>query len=114
MTKNLRGQCYLKLRDRVYRTYLAVEKKVMANPEDLISFDKDCEGLKALRSELCRLPIKPSTMFELYTKEQMRVKFKLRSPNLADCVMMSERLHISEWDDNYDADSLHVTTVNYW
>lgn len=92
--KNLRAQCYLSLRDRVYRTYLAIEKGVMCDPSDLISFSSECDGLSVLRSEVCRLPIKPSTIFEMYTKQEMRSKFKVRSPNLADCVMMSERLHV--------------------
>jgi len=93
MCKNLRAQCYLSLRDRVYRTYKAVTDNVMCDPEKLISFSSECEELKGLRSELCRMPIKPNTsgLFELYTKKEMREKFKVRSPNLADCVMMSER-----------------------
>ena len=39
------------------------------------------------------MPIKPnaSGLFELYTKQEMRQKLKVRSPNLADCIMMSER-----------------------
>ncbi|NKB39485.1 MAG: hypothetical protein GKR86_00235 [Ilumatobacter sp.] len=114
IAKNLRAQCYLKLRDRIYRTYLAVVKGVMCDPEDLISFSSACESLSGLRSELCRLPIKPSTIFELYTKAQMREKFKLRSPNLADAVMMSERLHLKPIEEDYDLDALHITNVNHW
>lgn len=91
--KNLRAQCYLSLRDRVYRTYKAVVNHVACDPERLISFSSDCESLSVLRSELCRLPIKPSTTFEMYTKKEMREKFKVRSPNCADAVMMSERNH---------------------
>lgn len=99
--KNLRAQCYLSLRDRVFRTYLAVEKGVMCDPSLLISFSSECENIGGLRSELCRLPIKPSTIFEMYTKKEMREKFKVRSPNLADAVMMSERLHdtITEFEE---------------
>lgn len=93
--KNLRAQCYLKLRDRIFRTYQAVTNSVMCNPDDLISFSSECESLKTLRAELCRMPIKPnmSGLFELYTKKEMREKFKVRSPNCADGVMMSERIH---------------------
>lgn len=93
--KNLRAQCYLKLRDRIYRTHKAVSERVMTDPEQLISFSSDCENLKTLRSELCRMPIKPNSsgLFELYTKKEMREKFKVRSPNCADAVMMSERIH---------------------
>jgi phage terminase large subunit len=114
ISKNLRAQCYLRLRDRVFRTYLAVEKGVMCDPSMLISFSSECQSLTGLRSELCRLPIKPSTIFEMYTKREMREKFKVRSPNLADAVMMTERLHIKKVQDDYDVESLYVPTVNYW
>lgn len=93
--KNLRAQCYLKVRSRIYRTYMAIEHGVMSDPDKLISFSSDCENLKTLRSELCRLPIKPNSggLFEMYTKKEMREKFKVRSPNCADVLMMSERIH---------------------
>lgn len=93
MCKNLRAQCYLSLQDRIYLTYRAVEFGDMCDPEKLISFSSECEELKGLRSELCRMPVKPNSsgLFELYTKKEMREKFKVRSPNLADCVMMQER-----------------------
>ena len=93
--KNLRAQCYLKLRDRIFRTHKAVTERVMTNPDLLISFSSECESLKILRSELCRMPIKPNSsgLFELYSKKEMREKFKVRSPNCADVLMMSERIH---------------------
>jgi len=93
--RNLRAQCYLKLRDRVYRTYKAVTNNTMTNPDELISFASSCENLTTLRAELCRMPIKPRSdgLFELYTKKEMREKFKVRSPNCADTLMMSERIH---------------------
>ena len=113
--KNLRAQCYLSLRDRVYRTYRAVTENVMCDPEKLISFSSECEELKGLRSELCRMPIKPNTsgLFELYTKQEMRQKFKVRSPNLADCIMMSERNRVII-KQNIDVASCYVPTVNHW
>ncbi len=93
--KNLRAQCYLKVRSRIYRTYMAVTENVMTDPDKLISFSSDCENLKTLRAELCRMPIKPNSsgLFEMYTKPEMRDKFKVRSPNCADVLMMSERIH---------------------
>lgn len=112
--KNLRAQCYLSLRDRVYRTYLAVEKGVICDPSQLISFSSDCENINGLRSELCRLPIKPSTIFEMYTKREMREKFKVRSPNLADAVMMSERLHVNLIDEEIDISTLHAMSSRSW
>lgn len=91
VSRNLRAQCYLRLRDRVYRTYRAIVHGEFCDPDRLISFSSECESLAGLRSELCRLPIKPNPNgFELYTKAEMRKKFKVRSPNLADCVMMTE------------------------
>ena len=47
-----------------------------------------------LRSELCRMPIKPNSngLFELYTKKDMKNLFKFKSPNLADSVMMLMRV----------------------
>ena len=113
--KNLRAQCYLKLRDRVYRTYLAVEANVMTDPDNLISISSDCESLKTLRAELCRMPIKPNSagLFELYSKKEMREKFKVRSPNCADVLMMSERNHGSIAQE-VDIQSLIMPTSNHW
>lgn len=112
--KNLRGQCYLKLRDRVYRTFKAITEGVMTDPEQLISFSSECESLQTLRAELCRMPIKPNSsgLFELYTKKEMREKFKVRSPNCADGVMMSERIHgiIKE----IDVSKIQTSKVSHW
>jgi len=96
VVKNKRAQYYLKLRDRVYKTYLAVEKGQYQNPDELISFDSNIKLLGKLRAELCRMPIKPNGngLFELYTKPEMKSKFKVASPNLGDSVMMLMR-HIN-------------------
>lgn len=91
--KNKRAQYYMMLRERCYKTYLAVVHGRYFDPSELISFSSDIKLLKKLRSELCRMPIKPNAngLFELYTKEEMKSKFKFKSPNLADSVMMSMR-----------------------
>lgn len=91
--KNKRAQYYYKLRQRIYRTYLAVIKGEYHNPDDLISFDSTLPLIPKLRSELCRMPIKPNGAgkFELYTKPEMKTKFKFKSPNLSDSVMMLMR-----------------------
>lgn len=112
--KNLRAQRYLSLRDRVYRTYRAIVHNEMCDPDMLISFSSECEELMGLRSELCRMPIKPSTLFELYTKDEMRRKFKVRSPNLADCVMMSESKRVPITNQDADISSLYVPMNNSW
>lgn len=92
--KNLRAQYYLMLRDRIYRTYRAVEHKEYHDPDTMLSFSSNIVEMDQLRSELCRMPVKPNNngMFELYTKEVMKSKFKLESPNLADGVKMSLRV----------------------
>jgi len=88
--KNKRAQRYLWLRNRIYNTYLAVEHKKYINPENLISFSSDIDCLQTLRSEVCLMPIKPNGngLFELYRKDEMKNKFKFKSPNLADSLMM--------------------------
>lgn len=91
--RNKRAQYYLELRRRIYNTYRAVEHGVYTDPEKMISFDSEIECLQKLRSELCRIPVKPNAngLFELYTKDVMKSKFKINSPNLADAVMMLMR-----------------------
>jgi phage terminase large subunit len=91
--RNKRAQYYFMLRDRVYRTYRAVVHGEYTDPEKMISFSSDIESIHKLRAELCRMPVKPNSngLFELYTKPEMKSKFKLSSPNLADSVMMALR-----------------------
>lgn len=90
---NRRAQYYWLLRDRMYRTFLAVEKGQQAiNPDDLISFSSGITELSALRSELCRIPRKynNSGRIQLLSKPEMK-KQDIDSPNLADAVMMLMR-----------------------
>lgn len=91
--RNKRAQYYFALRDRCYRTYRAVIHGEYHDPSALISFDSSIDILNKLRAELCRMPIKPNGngLFELYTKEEMKSKFKMASPNLADSVMILMR-----------------------
>jgi len=88
--RNKRAQNYQRLRDRCYKTFRAVVHKEYHNPEDLISFCSDIPLLNKLRAELCRMPIKPNAngLIELYTKEVLKRKFNVASPNLGDSVMM--------------------------
>lgn len=87
--KNKRAQYYLELRKRIKWTFEAVNG-TYHDPDTLLSFDSKIKLLPKLRSELCRMPIKPNGAgkFELYTKEEMKNKFKFNSPNLADPIMM--------------------------
>jgi len=97
VVKNKRAQYYLQLRDRVLRTHRAVTKGIYTDPDTMISFSSKIQGLTALRSELCRMPVKPNMngLFELYTKDAMKTKFKLKSPNMGDSVMMLMRVQVA-------------------
>jgi phage terminase large subunit len=91
--RNKRAQYYFELRDRFYRTYRAVVHGEYHDPDKMISLDSRIASLSKLRAELCRMPIKPNGngLFELYTKADMKAKFKMSSPNLGDSVMMLMR-----------------------
>lgn len=95
VVKNKRAQYYLELRDRMHRTFQAINGKYH-DPDGLLSLDSGIKCLPKLRSELCRMPIKPngSGRFELYRKDEMKAKFKFDSPNLADSVMMLMRMNV--------------------
>ena len=93
MFTNKRSQYYSILRDRMLKTYLAVEKGERAfSPDDLISFSSEISEIRALRAELCRIPRKynSSGRIQLMTKQEM-LKDGIDSPNMADAVMMLMR-----------------------
>jgi phage terminase large subunit len=90
---NKRAQYYWMLRDRMYRTYLAIEKgERVFNPDDLISFSSNIKEIGMLRAELCRIPRKynASGRIQLMSKPDMK-KLDIDSPNMADAVMMLMR-----------------------
>lgn len=89
--RNKRAQYYWLLRDRFYNTYLAVRKEKYIDPDRLISISSKIKNIQGLRSELCRLPLKPNHngMIQLFTKQEMKSRLKIASPNMADAVMMS-------------------------
>jgi phage terminase large subunit len=97
---NQRAQGYWELRERMRKTYLAVEKGEYQDPDSLVSFDSNVELLSALRSELCRIPKVPNGAgkIQLMRKEDMKKK-GIKSPNMADSVMMAmfyEHKHTQE------------------
>lgn len=87
---NQRAQGYWELRDRMYKTYLAVVKKEYQNPDELFSIDSNMKALSGLRSELCRIPTKSNGWgkIQIMSKPDMK-KLKIASPNMADSVMMA-------------------------
>ncbi len=88
---NIRAQRYHSLARRVWLTYRAVKFNEYTDPADMISFSSECAGLTQLRTELCRIPRKRGTGngYQIASKQEMK-KLGIKSPNLADCVMMSE------------------------
>lgn len=104
--KNRRAQYYWALRERVYRTYRAVEKgERVTDPDELISFSSEIADLPALRAEICRIPRKPipSGMLQILSKPEMKT-MGIQSPNMADAVMMLMRPVDVIWHEptNYD------------
>ena len=88
--KNKRAQYYINLADRMYRTYRFIEHDEYCDPDEMISFSSDIKDLQALRSELCRVPLKPNGngKIQIMSKDDM-LKNGIKSPNMADSVMMS-------------------------
>ena len=94
--RNKRAQYYWMLRDRFYRTHLAVTKGEYFNPDDLISISSEIDCIDQLRAEVCRIPKKYNAngLIQIMSKEDMaRLKPPIPSPNMADSLMMSMRGH---------------------
>ena len=91
--RNKRAQCYWKLRDRFYLTYRAIVHNDREIPvENLISISSDIKCLQKMRAEVCRIPLKNTGtgIIQIMSKEEMLSKHKIKSPNIADSLMMSE------------------------
>lgn len=93
--KNKRAQYWWYLRDRIYRTYKAVVKGEYFDPDTLISFSTEMnteteDNISALRSEICRIPLKhsPTGLIQIMSKIEMK-KLGIPSPNIGDSVMMA-------------------------
>ena len=86
--RNLRAQYWWNLRDRFYKTYLAVVKGEYHNPDDMIFLSPDLKHLAILKDELCRVQRKRSggDKIQVESKTDM-VKRKMKSPNLADALV---------------------------
>lgn len=76
-----------------YLTYRAVVYGEYADPDDMLSFDKEAIGEKMLEklfAELTQIQRKFNNngKLELMTKVEMKQKLGIPSPNLADALMM--------------------------
>lgn len=88
--KNRRAQRYWELRDRFYRTWLAIEQKRYIDPDTLISINSGIKDINLLRSEVCRVPLKHNGLglIQIMSKEDMK-RIKIKSPNMADALKQS-------------------------
>lgn len=89
---NKRAQRYWQLRDRFYNTFRAVTRGEYVDPDEMISLSPNIDCLDALRSEVCRIPLKRNNngKIQIMTKLEMSKKpYQLPSPNLADSLMMA-------------------------
>ncbi len=110
--KNKRAQYYWALRDKFYNTYRAVEKSEYFDPDELISINSEIKCLTALKSEVCRIPKKynSSGLIQIANKQEMRL-LKVKSPNLADSLMMSMRV---EKEPEEYIPRYHIPTYSGW
>jgi len=104
MFANLRAQCYWTLKDRMFKTYLAVVKGHNIPNDELISFSSSISELAGLRAELCRIPRKMNNRagkIQILSKPEMKA-LGIQSPNMADAVMMLQKqVDIYEHDGDY-------------
>ena len=80
------------MRDKFFNSYRAVVKGEWIDPTEMISISSEgCDDLVSLRSEICRIPSKPNGrgLFQIMGKADM-AKNGIKSPNMADSVMMTE------------------------
>ena len=88
--KNKRSQYHWALRDRFYNTYRAVVHGEYHDPDTMISLSSDIKHMDKLRSEVCRIPLKPNGngLIQIMSKEDMK-RLDIASPNMGDSLMMS-------------------------
>ena len=85
---NRRAQAYWGLRERFWKTYQAQDGEYI-DPDELIFIDPSHRLVSQLRSELCRMPLKPHAggKIQLMPKTEMKKPpLSLPSPDLADAL----------------------------
>lgn len=89
--RNKRAQYYWQLRDRFYATYRAITRGEYVDPDHMISLDSaGIENIDALRSEVCRIPLKDNNNGYIQVMSKIEMKsLKIPSPNMADALMMA-------------------------
>ena len=92
--KNKRAQFFMKLANKFYQTYLAVEQGKYIDPDTIISISSEIKLIDKLRAECCRIPTVPNGAgkIQLMDKKTMKKQLDLDSPGMADCLAMGEEL----------------------
>ena len=88
---NRRAQAYWEVRERFWKTYLAVQGEFQ-DPDELIFLPRDHPMIGQLRAEICRIPLVPNQngKIQLMPKTQMaKPPLSLPSPNLSDALVYS-------------------------
>ncbi len=102
---NRRAQDWYAIRTKCENTYNAIEKGVYTNPSDMISFDSqkiDSRTLENMKAELSRPQRKYDGAGKIRVESKAEMKSRgVSSPNLADCVAMSENKpkKAASWDE---------------
>lgn len=97
---NKKSQNIINFAERVFRTYEAVVEGKYHDPDTLVSFDSEtipASMMEKMKSESCKVPIKPGDTVKFYTKEEMRKgitlpdgsRLVIPSPNLFDAAVLS-------------------------
>lgn len=97
---NKKAQNIIRIAERIFRTWEAVEEGRYHDPDTLISFCSKTikpEMLEKLKAEACKTPIKPGSTVRFYTKDELRKgimlpdgsRLKIPSPNIFDACVVS-------------------------
>lgn len=108
--RNRRSQQYIRLMDMFYNTYRAVVLGEYVDPTKMISISSEIDCLPQLRSEICRIPLKPNNagLIQIMSKQEMKQKYDIDSPNLADSAKMSLLSMVVKNKSKYDDWSIPI------
>lgn len=115
--RNKRAQFYWMLRDRIYATFRAVTLKLYTDPEKMISFSSSITIIDRVRSEVCRIPKKYNAngLIQIMSKEEMaKLTPPIKSPNLADSIMMTMPAHSRRYHYQTTARPVQTQTSAGW
>lgn len=89
---NNRSRYYSDLANRFHKTYRHITKGEYIDPDEMIALDSGgIKDLAAVKAQVCRIPLRPrgDGLVQVMSKQEMKSKLKMPSPNDADALMMS-------------------------